>query len=354
MKTRPQHPDSRKLLNFLQQASEPRGYLNYCDYIQAALYHPRWGYYQGERRRVGRRGESDYYTAQSLGKVFAELVLDAARKLLEQGWLGSGPEPKGFTFVELGREPGRNRFAKTALSFKKTVRIGVNDPLRISGPCVVFSNELFDAQPFYRMVFLDGAWRELGVAVSADGLEEIVLEDFSPAVAGFLHRLPTTTLEGYQLDLPLPSVDLLHEIVQLDWSGLFLTLDYGKSWEELIYQTPGGSGRAYSRHRQSPNLLVEPGRRDITCHICWTWLMEELERSGFKSIRLESQEAFFLNHAGKTIERIVTTRPGAFLEDRQTLKHLLHPASMGQQFQVLWAQRPVERGEGKVDGSANR
>ncbi len=339
MKTRPQHPDSRKLLNFLQQASAPRGYLNYCDYIQAALYHPQWGYYQGDGRRVGRHGESDYYTSQSLGKVFAELVLEAARKLLNQVWMESKPALEDLNFVEIGREPGQNWFAKTAHSFRKMEHYGANDPLHLSGSCVVFSNELFDALPFYRTVFLDGAWRELGVAVTADGLDEIILEDFSPAVAGILHRLPPGAVEGYQLDLPLPSVDLLHQIAQFRWSGLFIALDYGKSWEELIHQSPGGSGRAYSGHRQSPNLLVEPGRQDITCHICWTWLMDELEKSGFKTIHLESQEAFFLNHAAITIERIITTRPGAFQRDRQTLKHLLHPAAMGQQFQALWAYR---------------
>ncbi|MBC9866928.1 MAG: hypothetical protein F7O42_03445 [Opitutae bacterium] len=340
MKTRPQHPDSWKLLKFLQQASEPQGYLNYCDYIRAALYHPQWGYYQGDRNRVGRHGESDYYTSQSLGKVFAEMVLEAARKLLNQCRMGSGPALEDFTFVEIGCEPGPNWFAKTAHPFGKMDHYGVNDPLHLSGPCVVFSNELFDAQPFYRTVFMDGAWRELGVAVSADGLDEIFLEDFSPAVAGFRPQLPSTAVEGYQLDLPLPSVDLLHHIAQTRWSGLFIALDYGKSWEELIHQSPGGSGRAYSRHRQKPNLLEEPGQQDITCHICWTWLMEELERSGFKSIHLESQEAFFLKHAGKTIERIITACPGAFQRDRQTLKHLLHPAVMGQQFQALWAYRP--------------
>lgn len=345
MNSRPQHPDSRKLLDFLQQASSDRGYLNYCDYIEAALYHPEWGYYQGDRKRVGRNRESDYYTSQSLGMVFAELVMDAARKLLRQGWTGSEAPLEDFTFVEIGCEPGRNRFAKTAHPFKQTDQYGVNDPFSLSGPCVVFSNELFDAQPFYRTLFMDGAWRELGVAVSGGGLKEIVLEDFSPAVAGIHHLLPPTTVEGYRLDLPLPSVDLLHQIAQPGWSGLFIAFDYGKSWEELICQLPGGSARAYGRHRQSPDLLAEPGRQDITCHICWTWLMEELERSGFKPIQLESQEAFFLNHAGKTIERIIATQPGVFQRDRQTLKHLLHPAIMGQQFQALWAQRPVESGE---------
>ena len=336
---RPEHPDSRKLLEYLQSASANRGYLNYCDYINTVLYHPDWGYYQRDRRRVGRHSESDFYTSQSLGKVFAELVMEAAQTLLAERLQGSDAAPDDFTFVEIGYEAGNNWLNKTAHPFAEIDLYGLNNPLNLSGQCVVFSNELFDAQPFYRIVFLDGAWRELGVSVSDDGLNEVILENLSPAVAAIRHRFPLEAIEGYHLDLPLPSLDLLHQITKRSWSGLFLALDYGKFWEELMYDLPQGSGRAYFKHRQSSDLLANPGRRDITCHICWTWLIERLQTAGFKPVHLENQEQFFINHAGKTIERIITTRPGEFERDRQTLKHLIHPSSMGRQFQVLWGYR---------------
>ena len=339
MNTLPQHPDSWKLLEFLQQASAPGRFLNYCDYIKAVLYHPQWGYYQREKKRIGRNIEADFYTSQSLGPVFANLVLEAASKLIRRNDALARSALKDFTFVEMGCEPSQNGFAKSDHPFGQMVHYGVNDSPQLSGACVVFSNELFDAQPFYRTIFRDGEWRELGVVVSPDGLEETILDEFSPAVSRICHRIPATAAEGYQLDLPLPAVDLLRQLAQPGWHGLFMALDYGKSWDELIYQTPQGSGRTYSQHRQSSDLLVDPGRRDITCHVCWTWLMEELECSGFRPIHLESQEAFFLNHAQETIERILTTRAGEFQHERQTLKHLLHPAAMGRQFQALWAYR---------------
>ena len=43
----------------------------------------------------------------------------------------------------------------------KTVRLG--ERVTLDGECVVFSNELFDAQPFVRSVFRDGRWVEMGV-----------------------------------------------------------------------------------------------------------------------------------------------------------------------------------------------
>ena len=48
------------------------GPISYRDYIELALYAEGCGYYTRDAVRVGRTPERDFYTAESLGKVFAK------------------------------------------------------------------------------------------------------------------------------------------------------------------------------------------------------------------------------------------------------------------------------------------
>ena len=96
-------------------------------------------------------------------------------------------------------------------------------------------------------------------------------------------RLPSTAPEGYRIDMPLAAADLAERIAALPWSGLFLAFDYGKSWRELAGDTPAGTVRAYSRHRQSNALLAQPGEQDLTCHVCWDWIGESARRPRFRT-----------------------------------------------------------------------
>lgn len=306
--------------------------LSFAEFMQVALYHPGSGYYTRAKERVGFGGTTDFYTASATGEVFGELVTAAAVHLL------APEDPATFAFVEIGAEPaGRVLGGKNVFGGEVTIRHG--DPIKIPKRAVVFSNELFDAQPFHRLVRRNGVWRELGVDWD-DGPIEVFLPRFSPAVEKAADLLPKEGAEGYHLDLPLAAVDLLKKIATASkWRGALLVFDYGKSWRELTEGTPQGTARAYRRHRQSNDLLANPGEQDLTCHICWDWLTAVLDRSGFENVSLQSQEAFFITHAASAIEKIITAKPGQLDPRRQTLQHLLHPGHMGQKFQVLSAHR---------------
>ena len=58
--------------------------ISYRDFIELALYHPQVGYYSTNRSRVGPSRNNDFYTAESLGTVFSQLVIDSARSHLAQ------------------------------------------------------------------------------------------------------------------------------------------------------------------------------------------------------------------------------------------------------------------------------
>ncbi|MCB1124081.1 MAG: SAM-dependent methyltransferase [Verrucomicrobiae bacterium] len=333
-----QHPESLKLLQTMREAAGKSRTLNYAEFIRHALYDSAHGYYHRDIQRVGRSRETDFYTSQSLGPLFGELVTSAVETLLNN-FHGKELDLKTWTLVELGYESDSGWWSNRPCPFKSHQQVGPTDELKLSGKCVVFSNELFDAQPFHRVVFMQKQWYELGVDVSQEIAREVILPELSPEVSAYKNRLPLDAREGYTIDLPLQTISLLRSIICQTWTGLFLALDYGKTWKSLAYEIPQGTGRAYTKHRQSSNLLDQPGRQDITCHICWDWLEEGLKEADFQEIRLESQEAFFVTKATSCIEQIITARPGEFDPQRQNLMHLIHPSTMGQKFQVLSAFR---------------
>ena len=223
--------------------------------------------------------------------------------------------------------------------FREARTVDIGEPAQLNGRCVVFSNELFDAQPFHRVVWREGRWRELGVALHGRHLREVELPEFSPELATWADRLPQTAEENYHLDLPLRTVPLLERLTSPKWTGLFLAFDYGRHWPELAENMPAGSGRTYYRQKMGNDLLNRPGKQDITCHVCWDWLEDGLGRAGFGEPQVESQEGFFMHHASDELAAITAAEAGSFSPRKRMLMQLLHPANMGQKFQALHALR---------------
>lgn len=309
--------------------------ISYRDFIEAALYTEHVGYYKQPAERVGRSSQHDFYTAESLGRVFAQLVTTAAVDLLPAGLAAE------CTFVEIAAEPGTSLLSHLeSHPFASEQIIRQGDAIHAGGPVVIFANEWLDALPFHRLIFRDGAWRERGVGLSASGeLEEILLDSLSPAVTAVADRLPPHIEDGYELDLPLEAETALADLLEQDWHGLILFFDYGRTWTSLLQDHPSGTARTYKQHVQANDLLATPGACDITCDICWTPLMQQMQSAGLQSVTLESQESFLVQRAGRAAEAIVSGSAGTFSPARQTLMQLIHPANMGQRFQVLWGLR---------------
>lgn len=307
--------------------------VSFARFMELAMYHPTAGYYTRDFRRVGRDRKADFYTATSFNPVFGELVVAATVQLLAPA------RPADFHFVEIGAEPdgGVLREIPHPFASYRTIRLG--EGLVVNGPVVLFSNELFDAQPFHRVVWRDGAWRELGVALRAGKLTEVELDGFCAELTTERARLPKTSTEGYHLDLPLRTIPLLQRIVDQPWTGLFLAFDYGRTWHELAEEMPTGTARTYFRQKMGNDLLNRPGQQDLTCHICWDWLEDVLAQASFNEAVVESQEGFFARHASETLAAITAAEARGLSPRKRMLMHLLHPAHMGQKFQAIHALR---------------
>ncbi len=316
----------------LMDILDARGLISFADFMDAALYTPGLGYYAREGRlRVAAARGADFYTAESMGGVFASLVTAAAWELAAE-W-----RDKDMAFVELGSEPGAPNVASAASPpFAEALCPARGQPLPEKRPLLLFSNELFDAQPFHRLVRSGGQWRECGVRVRDDHCVEELLEGYSDEVLPILPRLPAEAAEGCRVDLPLRAEALMAKLAAPDNVKCVIAFDYGLDWDDILYRRPQGTARAYRSHQLCGNLLDAPGEQDLTCHICWDGLERVLREAGFAHIRLLRQEAFFMRHAAAAIEALAKR---ADIVEMGRLRELLHPSRMGAAFQVLVARR---------------
>jgi SAM-dependent MidA family methyltransferase len=304
------------------------GVVPFARLVEVALYAPGLGYYSSERARVGKAAGTDFTTAAALGPMFGELIAGAAQSLVG--------DLQAHALVEVGAEPGQAHYAAVAARFAelRTFRFGAEPAFPARS--VLVANELLDAQPFHRFVRQGGAWRELGVRVDGSELTVEPLAEFStPLAAEFVRSLPAAE-EGWILDAPLAAEDLLRKLFAGGWAGAVILLDYGKTVAQCLESSPAGTARAYRSHQLSGAILKNLGSQDLTCHVLWDRLEPVLAAAGFRDIRLDRQEAFFVRYATAEMERIATSGDH---EATGRLRALTHPAHFGAKFQVLHAIR---------------
>ena len=302
--------------------------VSFARLVEVALYASGLGYYSSDRVRVGKGVGTDFTTAAALGPMFGQLIAGAAKSLVG--------DLKSHALVEVGAEPGQAHYAGAASQFAelRTFRFGTTP--QFPARSVLVANELLDAQPFHRFVFQGGVWHELGVRVDGAELTVEPLPEFSsPEARAFALSLPLAD-EGWILDAPLAAEVLLEKLFAGAWSGAVILLDYGKTVAQCLDSSPAGTARAYRSHQLSGAILENLGSQDLTCHVLWDRLEPVLVRAGFREVRLDRQEAFFVKYAGAEMERIATSGDH---EATGRLRALTHPAHFGAKFQVLHAIR---------------
>jgi len=304
------------------------GVVSFARLVEVALYASGLGYYSSDRVRVGKGVGTDFTTAAALGPMFGQLIAGAAKSLVG--------DLKSHALVEVGAEPGQAHYAGAASQFAelRTFRYGTMP--QFPARSVLVANELLDAQPFHRFVFQGGVWRELGVRLDGAELTVEPLPEFSsPEARAFALSLPLAD-EGWILDAPLAAEVLLEKLFAGAWSGAVILLDYGKTVAQCLESSPAGTARAYRSHQLSGAILENLGSQDLTCHVLWDRIEPVLVRAGFREVRLDRQEAFFVKYAGAEMERIATSGDH---EATGRLRALTHPAHFGAKFQVLHAIR---------------
>ncbi|NBV23470.1 MAG: hypothetical protein EBS05_16315 [Proteobacteria bacterium] len=386
---------SPSLAEILREEIARNGPLPCARFMELALYHPEYGYYESDRSVVGQRG--DFYTSVSVGELFGQLLayqfaawLDECRKRNAEG----GPPDAPLQIVEAGAHDGqlaedilfwlkrrrpellerveywildpserRQEWQRRRLSmFGSRVRWFANwgEVQQAGGVTgIIFANELLDAFPVHRLAWIaaEQRWCEWGVRTMADRflwtrLPELhanvaALADPAAALSNLDPSLRASAWTSLAPVLPDGFVLECAPFAELWWNiaaqslrrGKLLTFDYGHTGGEIINPTkPHGTLRAYRDHHLVDDVLAMPGEQDITAHVNFAAITHAGERAGLATVELTEQSRYLTRIVQRTMQP-----PSVFgewtRERGRQFQTLSHPDHLGRSFSVLVQER---------------
>ena len=360
--------DQNALAARLRARIERTGPLSFHDWMAAALYDERAGYYnRADLTRWGRAG--DYRTspersplfAATFARYFAELydsltapdhwtIIEAgaggghfARGLLET-FAHDYPHILSATRYVIDEQSGatvqraREHLSSCAAQVEFHALAELTEPVRVG---LIFANELLDALPVHRVRMRAGRLRELYVGLDEVGdFAWLECELSTPRLAEHFARLNILLAEGQTTEVNLAADDWLAEAATKLERGYIILVDYGAEAAELYNAPlrPVGTLRAFRHHQLSADVLAQPGEQDITTTINWTQIKQASAQAGLQPIGFARQDEFLLR-AGllDQLERM-TARLSTEAERialRLSARDMILPGGMSQSFQVL-------------------
>lgn len=348
---------SAALLAIIRAQISASGPLSFADYMQLALYHPQFGYYNNAGIKFGAAG--DFITApeisplfgQTLAKQVGAVLADLpAGDILEFG-AGSGQLavdilsaldatgqlPAHYYILELSAELQQRQRKKIA---EKIPQLGDKviwlERLPVDFVGVIIANEVLDAMPVQRFCWQNDQVWQYAVDYSAAALSELLLpatSEVTQAVSHFQHLLAT----GYSSEVNMLLPGWLASLADCVTQGLVLLLDYGFPRHEYYHpQRHMGTLMCHYQHHAHPDPYVWPGLQDITAHVDFTAVAEAAVTAGFAVAGYTTQANFLLSCGLTTL---AATAPEASAEalwaTSQAVKKLVLPSEMGELFKVM-------------------
>lgn len=274
--------------------------------MEAALYHPEFGYYTKRARGIGRAGDFSTWPGlhSSLARaVAAWLRANPTRHFIEAG-AGTGELAAGILkhlgffqrirttlhIVEIS--PVLRAAQEKLLKGKRVVwHHDMNDALAAADGCAnIYSNELPDAFPCRVFVRACGQWKELGLKIDGNSAREVLRNCELP---------DSSSLQGEPPDGSRVEVHDSYRRWLGSWSALWkrgrmLTIDYGSVMPGLYHRRPAGTLRAYAHHQRltGTDVYASFGHRDITADVNFTDLENWTRGLGWKTINRSSLTSF--------------------------------------------------------------
>ncbi|WP_051938289.1 class I SAM-dependent methyltransferase [Ghiorsea bivora] len=334
------------------------GAISFHDWMQAALYQPKLGYYESERI-FGKEG--DFTTATAMGDWlslgFAESINKAWHTmgepsdwtLLEQGG-GNGDLlcntltqlkqqglfPSQIIAVETSeqlRQRQANNFSKHEFNIQQHANLEDINPIE---NLIMFSNELPDAFPVQTFSFKQQQTIERGV--DWDG-GKFIWTDLQTINTAIPQHIQTSWTEEYISEFNPNLQPWQQAISHIAQRAVVLTVDYGYTQKE--YYRPariGGTLMGHYQHQVVDDVLkLSPGVCDITTHVDFTALKKSGESVGLKSIAYTTQGAWLAESKAvqDNIQKLAQHPSVENIAQITHAKRLMLPTGMGESFKLL-------------------
>ena len=373
-----ENPENKELAKIILDRISARGRIPFSEFMDLALYHPREGYYQSFREKIGPGG--DYYTSPHIHPIFGALL---SRQLYQMWEILDHPSP--FTIVEMGAGKGllcsdilgdcRSQWPNfyqnliyviaeisPALQDKQKLHLS---PFEAEGkaewvlPDVLLngtrsfngcflSNELLDAFPVHLVQEKGGRLWEIYVTSRDGSLLEILGPLSTPLIEEYFNLYGAALEEGQRAEVNLKALEWIEGVNRALRRGFVLTIDYGYEASELYHpERREGTLLCYYRHTTSPNPYQRIGHQDITAHVNFTALVQKGEALGLKKVGYMEQYKFLVSlgllQELESLEKTSDRSSGpAFWKNKLAMRNFLIPGGMGTLFKVLAQSKGVE------------
>jgi SAM-dependent MidA family methyltransferase len=348
------------------------GDLTFRDFMELALYHPEFGYYARAENPIGKTG--DYVTAPLLSPAFSFAIAGLVREFLSRcegemstiADIGAGDGSlirEIATYIEdararfvgvdrslerVGESPSR-RVVEDFLGDSSTRRpvdfVRTIDEVPRDGCHLLFSNELFDAFPFARLVQRDQHLHELWVT-ERDGAFDWSEHEAPLPYEDYFAARGVELANGQFADVTLEWELFYEDLARFVKRGLIVTIDYGFAQEKLFHPRIRrfGTAASYSAQRVARDLLANPGEQDLTAHINFTDLQRAGERHGARTLFFDSLAKFLLTLGITDHELfrpvqdvgIESAEEGLeLIQKREDARRLVLPDGIGEDLRVL-------------------
>ena len=343
-----------KIINILKEKKS----IPLDQFINIALYDKKYGYYM-KNNPFGKKG--DFITSPMISNLFGEMLAIWCVAF----WNHIG-KPKKILLVELG--PGDGSLCKDLLKtfekfkdFYNSVEINlleISDKLKAIqknkinnkkvkwinkikeinyGPIIFLGNEFFDALPIKQIYKRKKSLFEKHVALSNDNKKIRFLH--KKANANLIKHIQELNLisVGNTIEYPIGAIKFLEVIAKKinKFDGGLLTFDYG-----YIAKKNQNTLQSVKKHK-SLNLLLKPGKSDITSHINFKLFQKILSENNLDVKKITNQSEF-LKKMGILERANILSGKMSFNEKANMfyrLKRLLDPKEMGNLFKVIFAQK---------------
>ena len=351
------------IINKIKNSTDGR--ITFAEYMNLALYHQDYGYYNSGTVSIGSKG--DFFTSSSLGRDFGELLAVQFRQM----WQNLGC-PDRFCLVEMGagngelaqdilsyiqkqtedefcralkyiiveRSPAlqkiqQSRLDSCALDLTWQTRSNITDE-SIVGCC--FSNELIDAFPVHLVTKGEEQLQEVYLSLDRGQLTETTADLSSDRLTEYFEAIAINLLDeqypvGYRTEVNLQALDWMETVASKLKQGYILTVDYGYTAKK--YYRPSrdrGTLQCYYRHRRNNNPYANLGYQDITAHVNFSSLMHRGELCNLNTIGF-TQQGLFLMALGLG-DRLNELSNGKYdvtqiFKRRDALHQLIDPTGLG-------------------------
>jgi SAM-dependent MidA family methyltransferase len=335
--------------------------ISFAAFMQKALYDPEQGYYSSGRVRIGKEG--DFFTNVSVGNIYGKVIA----LFIQDLWESLG-RPKPFSIVEQGAHDGKlaldileglqeyrelfecihyhivepflvnqKRQEEHLKKFHNIFWVSQTEALpEFEG--IHFSNELLDAFPIDLLSWSGHEWLEKRVVPHGeDHFSWITTPITQQELHAIAAKLPSNLSPGFLWEVRLGMESWLQEIGSRMKRGMILIADYGYAGaQRFASYRAEGSIASYHGHRRYDNPLEEAGKRDITAHVDFTSLASIALQHEWQLLGFSDQHHFIMGAAEEWLRTFEGKRLNATTQhDFRLLQTLLHPETMGRQFQFL-------------------